>query len=169
MTGFLTRKQLLVLALASALLGSRQLVMAGGDEPVRKAFADFQAAIMAKDAAKIWALLDTDSQKAADRAAKAVKTAYAGANADKKAKMEKSLGLPGATLVSLSGEGFLKTKGFHGKYHEVPGSKIAQVMVQGDQAIVTYIEEDGDKEKLRLKRQGGKWKVSAPMPPVAQP
>jgi hypothetical protein len=155
--------------LAGVLLSGRSVVTAGGEEPVRKAFMDFQAAIKAKDAAKVWELLDADSQKAAERAAKAVKSAYAGANADKKAKMEKALGLPGAMLAKLNGEGFLKTSGFQGKYHEVPGSKIAQVMVQGDQATVTYIEEDGDKEKLRLNRQGGKWKVSAPMPPVAQP
>jgi hypothetical protein len=143
--------------------------MAGEEEPVRKAFMDFQAAIRDKDAAKVWDLLDAASQKAAERAAKAVKTAYATANADKKAKMEMSLGLPGATLAALNGEGFLKTKGFQGKYHELPGSKIAQVIVQSERATVNYIEEDGDKEKLQFNRQGGKWKVSAPMPPVAQP
>jgi hypothetical protein len=156
-------------ALAGVLLVNWSLATAGGEEPVRKAFMDFQAALKERDAAKIWELLDTDSQKAAERAARAIKGAYAGAGADKKAKMEKSLGLPGSDLAALTGQGFLKTTGFHGKYHEVPGSKIMQVMVQGDRATVTYIEEDGDKEKLRFNRQGGKWKVSAPMPPVAQP
>jgi hypothetical protein len=30
--------------------------------------------------------------------------------------------------------------------------------VDGDKATVFYTEEDGDKEKLSLVRQGGKWK-----------
>ena len=34
-----------------------------------------------------------------------------------------------------------------------------KVMVDGDKATVFYEEEDGDKEKLELVRQDGKWKV----------
>src|SRR5262249_4485083 len=98
-----------------------------------------------------------------------VKAAYARAKADRKAKLEKTLGLSGAELAKLTGQGFLKTKRFQAKYDEVPGSKVNNVKVDGDQATVTYTEEDGDKEKLRLFLQKGEWKVSAPMPPVALP
>src|SRR4051794_28740213 len=104
------RTRAMLLALAGTLLGS--WAAAGEDELARKAFTDFQAALTAKDAPRLWALLDADSQKAAERAAKAVKAAYAGAGAARKGKMEKGLGLPGATLATLNGEGFLKTKGF---------------------------------------------------------
>jgi hypothetical protein len=141
---------------------------AGEDKEVREAFTAFAQAIKVKDAGKIWNLLDKDSQAAADRAAKSVRTTYGKAGADEKKKLETALGLPGADLAKLTGEGFLKTKGFHGKYHEVPGSKIDKVVIQGNRAIVHYVEEDGDKERLRLIKQDGKWKVAAAMPPVPQ-
>ncbi len=136
------------------------------EKEARAAFTAFAQAVKAKDAGKIWDLLDKDSRAAADRAAKSVRTTYAKASADEKAKLEKALGLSGADLAKLTGEGFLKTKGFHGKYHEVPGSKIDKVVIQGNRAIVHYVEEDGDKERLRLVKQDGKWKVAAAMPPV---
>jgi hypothetical protein len=135
---------------------------------VREAFTTFQAALKAQDAGKLWKLLDTDSRTAAERAAKAVKAAHAKATPEGKAKLEKALGLSGAELGALTGEGFLKTKRFQAKYGEVPDSKINTIDVQGDSATVNYTEADGDKEKLRLNRQQGEWKVSAPMPPVAQ-
>jgi hypothetical protein len=139
------------------------------EEAVREAVSAFQAALKARDADKLWQLLDADSRADADRAAQAVRDAYARAGPEQKAEQEKALGLPGAELAALTGTGFLKTKRFHGKYDELPDSTIDKVTVQGDQATVAYTEPDGDKEKLTLVREEGKWKVSVPMPKAGQP
>jgi hypothetical protein len=104
---------------------------------------------------KLWALLDADGQADAERAARAVREAYA------KDKDEKRYGLPGKELAELTGKGYLKTGLFLGKHHEIPGSKIEKVTVAGDQATVFYEEDDGDHEKLKFVREGGKWKVTA--------
>jgi hypothetical protein len=144
-------------------------LLAGDKEDVRAAFQAFQAALKARDAAKVYALLDSASQAAANRAAQFVKTTYNKAADAQKAKMVKTLGLPGTELARLTGEGFLKTKTFQGKYDEIPGSKVQDVTVQGDRATVFYIEPDNDKEKLQLNRQKGKWRISAPMPMVPKP
>jgi hypothetical protein len=143
----------------------------GGNEEgaVREAVSAFQAALKARDADRLWQLLDAESRADAERAAQAVRDAYAKAGPDQKAEQEKALGLPGAELAALTGPGFLKTKRFHGKYDELPDSKIDRVTAQADSATVTYTEPDGDKEKLTLVRQGGQWKVSVPMPKAAQP
>jgi hypothetical protein len=134
------------------------------EEQVRQAFVAFQEALKARDAEKLWALLDSDSQADAERAAKKVRDEYAKAAPEKRAEQEKALGLPGKELESLKGQGFLKTKRFHGKYDEIPGSKIDKIVVQGEKATVNYTEPDGDAEKLALVRQGGGWKVSVAMP-----
>jgi hypothetical protein len=134
------------------------------EQTVKEAFEAFQAAIKAKDAEKLWGLLDSDSRGDAERAAKAIKAAYAKASAEQKAELEKKLGLAGDELAKLTGAGFLKTKRFLGKYDEVPGSKIEKVTVQRNSAKVQYVEEDGDKETMKLIRQDGKWKLSVPMP-----
>ena len=41
--------------------------------------------------------------------------------------------------------------------------------VQGDKATVNYLESDGDKEKLTLVKEDGKWKVSLAMPKGTTP
>lgn len=139
------------------------------EEQVRQVFLDFQSALKARDPDKVWALLDADSQAEAERAAQAIQAAYAKATAAEKAEMEKALGLDGKELAALKGPGFLKSKRFHGKYDEVPESKLEKVTVQGDAASVNYTEPDGDKEKFSLVRQEGHWKLSIPMPKGSQP
>jgi hypothetical protein len=134
------------------------------EAPVREAFTALQEAIKAKDADKIWALLDEDSQADAERAARDVRDSYAKADAAERAKQEKALGLSGEKLAALDGKGFLKTSRFHGKYDEIPDSKIEKITIGGDNAAVNYLEPDGDKEKLVLVRQAGKWKFTVPMP-----
>ena len=134
------------------------------EKAIKDTFAAFQAALEARDADKLWALLGSDSQADAESAAKTLRESFVKANAEQKAEQEKALGLPAAELAKLTGAGFLKTKRFHGKYHEVPGSKIAKVTAQGDKVKVEYIEEDGDRETLNLVRQDGKWKLSLKMP-----
>ena len=64
----------------------------------------------------------------------------------------------------MSGKLFIKSNRFHGKYYEVPGSKLDTVKAKGDTAKLTYLEEDGDKEKFSLVRQKGQWKFIIPMP-----
>src|SRR5262245_8243568 len=156
-------------ALGLLCLVPASLYAGGEDAKVRAAFVAFQKALKAGDAAAIWKLLDAESQEAAARTAKALQAAYAKANAEKKARLEKAMGLSGAELAKLTGEGFLKTKRFLGKYDEVPGSEVDRVVVEGDRATVHYVEADGDKESFRLTRQGGQWKLAVPMPPVGQP
>src|SRR5262249_17325022 len=131
---------------------------------VRDTVVAFQAALKACDADKIWALLDSDSQADAERAAKAVRDAYAKASAEQKATQEKALGLEVAELAELPRKGLLKTNRFLGEYDEVPDSTIDKVTVEGNKATAGYTEEDGDKKNLHLIRQEGKWKLSIGMP-----
>jgi hypothetical protein len=135
------------------------------EEQVREAFTAFQEALKAKDGDKLWSLLDEDGQADVERAAKAAREAYAKADAGERAKQEKELGLTGEELAALKGPGFLKSKRFHGKYDEIPESKVDKVTVQGDKATVNYTEPDGDKEKHPLVRQGGQWKLTLPKGP----
>jgi hypothetical protein len=137
---------------------------ANEEKAVEDTFKAFQGALKARDADKLWSLMDSDSREDAERAAKTIREAYAKAGPEQKAEQEKALGVPGAELAALTGVGFLKTKRFHGKYHEVPGSTINEVTVQGNAAKVAYTEEDGDKETLNLVRLQGRWKLSVKMP-----
>src|SRR5262245_50612364 len=101
---------------------------------VRDTVVAFQSALKARDADKLWSLLDSDSQADAERAAKAVRAAYAKASAEQKAKQEKALGLEVAELAELTGKGYLKTNRFLGEYDEVPDSTIDKVTVEGNEA-----------------------------------
>jgi hypothetical protein len=135
-------------------------VRAADEEDVKAAFTSFQAAIKAADHEKIWLLVDTATQADADKYAKTVQTSYGKAGDDEKAKLEKAFGLSADEMSKITGKLYLKSKPFIGKYHEVPGSKIDKVTIEGDKATVNYTEEDGDKEKLQLVKQDGKWKLS---------
>jgi len=154
---------------ASALLASGgQSAQSKSDEDVKKAFVSLQEAIKGKDAAKIWLLVDTDTQADAERTAKIVKGQYKKANDKDKTKQEETLGLSAAEFAKLDGKLLLKTKVFLAKYDEIPTSKITGVTVQGESATLNYLEADGDKEKLTYTRQEGKWKVGLPMPKFAK-
>jgi hypothetical protein len=151
-------------ALAVGCAKTTDRASAGDEGPVRESFVALQAALKARDADKLWTLLDEESRADAERAAKAVQETYAKADAADKAEQEKALGLAGPELSGLTGKGFLKTKRFHGKYEELAESKIDKITVQGDQATAAYTEPDGDKEKLAFVRQGGQWRASLAMP-----
>jgi hypothetical protein len=142
---------------------------AGDESAVREKFAELQSAIKGRDADKLWALLDARSRADAERAAKGIQTAHAQASAEEKAKQEEVLGLSATELTGLTGIGFLKSKRFQGKYHELPDSQIEKVIVQGDSATIHYLEPDGDKEKAILVWQEGQWKVWLTMPKVGKP
>jgi hypothetical protein len=160
---------IIALGLTLGCSGARQTPESKGEDQVRATFSALQAALKARDVDKLWMLLDAESQADAERAAQAIKAAYEKAGPDEKAQQEKALGLTGAELSSLSGRGFLKTNRFQGKYDEVPDSKLDKVTIQGDNATVAYTEADGDKEKVTLVRQEGRWKVTLPMPKSIQP
>jgi hypothetical protein len=136
---------------------------------VRGKFAELQSAIKSRDADKIWALLDARSRIDAERAAKDIQTTYAQAGAEEKAKQEEALGLSRTELAGLNGKGFLKTKRFQSRYHDVPDSTIEKVAAQGESATVYYLEADGDKEKAIFVRQDSQWKAWLTMPKVGKP
>ena len=136
---------------------------------VREKFAELQSAIKSRDAEKLWALLNDRSRADAERAAKAIQTAYNQAGAEDKTKQEGALGLSGKELAGLDGKGFLKTKRFQKKYQEVPDGKIDKLDIQGESATVYFLEPDGDKEKAIFVRQDGQWKAWLTMPKVSQP
>jgi hypothetical protein len=158
-----------LLGLLAGCSPAKEAVVPSDDAPVREAFAAFQAALKAEDADKLWALLDSDSQADAERAAKAIQAEYHKAGPEARAEQEKSLGLVAKELDSLDGKGFLKSLRFKGKYDEVPDGKIEKVTVQGERATVAYVEPDGDHEKLTLVRQDSQWRVSVPMPRATAP
>src|SRR5262249_1869299 len=138
---------------------------------VRKTFAELQAAVKAKDADKLWALLSTKSREDAERVAKTVREAYAKSDASEKGKQEKVTGLSGTELKELTGKGYLRSEAFQRRYHDLPGSTVERLVVTGDNATVYYLETDGDKEKCIFLRQDGRWLawISIPRPSAAAP
>jgi hypothetical protein len=136
----------------------------GQEQAVRQTFTAFQDAVKAKDGAKLWDLLAKESQGDAEQKAKEIAAAYQKATPEGKAEQEKALGLSADELAKLSAPAYLKSNRFYGANHEVPGSKIDSVSMQGDEATVSYIEEDGDKVKLSFVREGDKWKAVVKMP-----
>src|SRR5438874_1325026 len=85
------------------------------DAEVRQVFADFQAAVKARDGARLWELLAADSQQDADRKAQVIRADYGKADEPKKAELAKNLDLPAGELKDLDGKGYLKSKQFFGK------------------------------------------------------
>jgi hypothetical protein len=134
------------------------------DAEIRQIFTDFQSAVKARDGAKLWDLLAEDSRQDADRKAKAVAEDFNKSDDKQKAEMAKNLDVPASDLKQLDAKGYLKTKQFFGKYHEVPDSKVDKVTVTGDKAQVIYLEEDGDRVPMKLEREKGHWKLIVEMP-----
>jgi hypothetical protein len=131
---------------------------------VRQRFAEVQAAVKARDAGKLWGILSAKSRADAEKEAKAIRTAYEGADATEKARLEKELGLPGEELAKLAGAGFLKTRRFLRKYNEVAESTVERVTAQGDSATVYFTEPDGDREKMAFVREDDQWRAWVAMP-----
>jgi hypothetical protein len=155
---------------AVLLLGSTAgLRGAEADGPVRKRFAEVEAAVKAKDADKLWALLSSKTRAQAEKEAKAIREAYARAGPGERAAQEKDLGLSGAELAKLTGKGLLKGKPCLRRYGELVGSTVTRVVMEKDSARVEYTEPDGDKEKLVFLREGGEWKAWLTVPKAKKP
>jgi hypothetical protein len=134
------------------------------EDQVKQAFASLQAAIKAKDADKIWDLLDKDSQSDAEREAKAASKAHSQLADKDKVDYEKRLDLTGKELAGMNGKLCVKSDVFYGKHHEVPDSKIDKVSVDGETGTLYYIEDDGDKGNFPLVREKGQWRFSLVIP-----
>jgi hypothetical protein len=131
---------------------------------VRRQFVAVQASIKARDTDRLWGLLSSKSRAEAEKAAKAIRTAYEKAGAQEKAAQEKVLGLSGQELAKLAGVGFLKTQRFLRKYDEVSDGTIERVVASGDTATLYFVEPDGDHEKMIFLREEGQWKAWIGMP-----
>ena len=138
------------------------------DAQITQAFKALQTAIKAKDADKIWELLAKESQGEADREAKFVKDAFAKANDKEKVEYEKKLELTAKELADITGKLYIKSKGFYGKYHEIPDSKVKKITVKGDSGTVRYIEEDNDEVNQEVVREQGKWKFVMAIPKATE-
>jgi hypothetical protein len=113
--------------------------MSQDEEQVRATFAAFKSAMKARDADRIWDLLDDESRATAERLGKNEKK-------------------------PVTAKEFLASDRFHGQLHEVPSGEIIRVNLQGNKATVIYSEpNDNDEEKLLMVREQGRWRVSPPM------
>jgi hypothetical protein len=138
---------------------------AGGEEDaVRAVVADLQKAIRDKDGDALWNLLDADTQSDAERQARRARDDYARADDHGKKEMVRRSGLDGAVLAELDERSYFRSRGFAGKYGELPDSKVTRVTVTGDKATVEYVEPDEDREELRLVKADGRWKVALALP-----
>ena len=155
---------LLVASVGGCAISNATVPLGAEQEKVKQVFVSFQKVLKDADAEKIWAILEADSQADAERKAETIRDIMATGSDAEKAEMERKLGLPGADLAAVKGVGFLKTKRFLGKYADVIDSKIEKIVVTGDRAVVSYIEEDGDRASFDLHRRGDDWKLSVPMP-----
>jgi hypothetical protein len=155
----MTMKRLLLLVAVLAI--TPLLVGADAEADVKDAFVAFQAAIKARDVEKLWPLLDTSSQKAVEKAATALAAEHAKATDTGKTQLEGMFGLTAEEIGKLNAmpQLYCKSKRFLKQWGEVPGSQITGVDVRDDKATVKYTETDGDKEKLELSKQDGKWKI----------
>jgi hypothetical protein len=130
--------------------------------PIKKAFGALQVALQSEDGERIWPLLDSQSQKDADAAARAWKQAYADADV---IQLEQDLGIGRQVLVQLTGRNFLQTKGFLTK-SIVDLSKstvIESIKVDGDQATVDYRDPHGQAGQVTFVREGNQWKARLKM------
>lgn len=158
----------LVLALALGCKDKPATSPVKDEADVKAAFESVTQALKAKDAAKLWSLLDSDSQKDADRAAKLWQEAYAKAEPD---KIKKDIGVSAEELPKLTGQTFLKTEAFFEKEIEELSqtSKVESVKVEGDKATVSYKDPTGGTDKVVFNRQGGQWKVHLSMEKPKKP
>ena len=140
------------------------------EDEVKQGFKALQTALKAKDADKIWTLLVKDSQDDAGRQAKAVKETYGKLSDKDKPAYEKKLGLTGQEVAEVTGKLYVKSTSFlRGEVDELKDSTLDKVVFTGDNAVVHYTEEHGDKEKLPAVREQGQWRFAVPVPKALLP
>ena len=89
---------------------------------------------------QVWELLGPDSQAAAEKKAKVVKSAYAKLADKNKAAMEKKIGLSAKELAEMNGKTFVKSQIFQRKYDKVPNSEVSKITVKGNTATLVFID-----------------------------
>src|SRR5262245_48906484 len=134
------------------------------DQQPKQVFEEFQKAFEQRQSDRMWALLDTSTQSAAERLAEANRTAYATEAAAERTERAKKLGLSAGEIAKLTGAGYLDSKPFRTKYRDVPEYKVVKSAVDGDKARIDLLADDGDKATFELVRSGGAWKFQLPMP-----
>ncbi len=138
---------------------------ASSDEAkLQRVFKDFQQAFEDRKAERMWTLLDSSTQAAAERAAEQHRAAYAKESGAEKTAREKKLGLAGDAIATLTGASYLNAKPFRTKYHDVPEYKIAKFAVTGEKATIDLLADDGDKDTFELVRHGDAWKLVLAIP-----
>jgi hypothetical protein len=152
-------KKLIALLASICIALSADQVMAQDSEALRKQFAEVQKAVQSKDAGKLWELLGSKSQGDAEKIAREIRETFAKGTAEEKRKQAETLGLDAKDLNQLTGKAYLMSAPVWRKLKELPESKIARIVLTGDNATLHYLETDGDKEKMIFVRQGNDWKA----------
>jgi hypothetical protein len=144
---------------------------------VRQEFNRLKAALAALREAKkgadenVWELLGPDSQAAAEKKAKVVKSAYAKLADKDKAEMEKKTGLSAKELADMNGKTFVKSQIFQRKYDKVPDSEVSKITVKGNTASLVFIDPGKNSVTVGLvcpepssQPQVDRWKFNLEMP-----
>lgn len=128
---------------------------------------EFQKAMKARDSAAMWALLTSDSQAAAEKAAANVAAAYEKAGTEEKAKIEAALGLKSPEVQKLDGKQLLLTRPFLDAYAYLLNKDRPQPgMVEGKGKIsLTWKTKDKDDVViLRKGKDDTRYRFDLPMP-----
>jgi hypothetical protein len=137
----------------------------GDEEPrIRARFEEFRDALQARDAERLWAMLSRQSQADAERAARTLRTEHDKADPQSKAEQEKELGLSAADLSKLTGRDLMRTRPFQERYEEARDGKFERASVKDDNATVYFRDDEGDREKLIMLREGEQWKLWLKVP-----
>jgi hypothetical protein len=120
---------------------------------------------------QVWELLGPDSQAAAEKKAKVVKSAYAKLADKNKAEMEKKIGLSAKELADMNGKTFVKSQIFQRKYDKVPDSEVSKITVKGNTATLVFIDPGKNTVTVGLvcpepssQPQVDRWKFNLEMP-----
>jgi hypothetical protein len=140
----------------------------GGATP-EAAFKDFQAAIKAKDADKLWNVMSKDAQTKAERTASSISEQLK--MLDKlppeqrklaEEKMAEALGVTAADLKTLDGKKLFSISLKNPKTEEalknVASATLENVKVEGDKATGT-VKTGTKSDTLHFVKEGGSWKL----------
>jgi hypothetical protein len=140
------------------------------EKQVKAQFEKLKSALDKRDPDKIWALLDDDSQKDAEKAAEHIKAEFAKADDAKKAEMKKKYIFAGTEkekletpdnldLAALTGKTVLKTAPFHDKYDPIEEADVEKVAIKGEKATVSWKNKESEKGEVIMFKQKGEWRA----------